>query len=62
MREYWQMLWLRGKPLNEGKIINWAELKRIGSRLGLTDDEFENLVTRLKGEVEKEKRQSSKRK
>jgi hypothetical protein len=62
LREYWQLLWLRAKPLNEGKIINWAELKRIGSKLGLNDDEFEGLVTRLKDEVHRSKKQSQKRK
>jgi hypothetical protein len=48
LREYWQLLWLRATPLNEGGVINWTELERIGSRLGLTNEDFESLVARLK--------------
>ena len=55
IKEYWQMLWLRAKPLNEGGVINWSELKRIGIRLGLSEKEFNEMVRRIQNEVETEK-------
>lgn len=54
IREYWQVLWLRAKPLNEGRVINWDELRRIARRLGLTDDEFDGMVKRIRSEVSEE--------
>jgi hypothetical protein len=52
LRDYWHVLWLRGRPLNEGGVIDWTELKRIGKNVGMSDEEFEKMVDRLKGEVE----------
>jgi len=39
-------------PLNEGGVINWAELKRIGKNVGMSDEEFEKMVDGVKAEVE----------
>ena len=54
IKEYWQVLWLRAKPLNEGRVVNWDELRRVARRLGLTDDEFDGMVSRIRSEVSKE--------
>lgn len=54
LHDYWQMLWLRARPVNEGTVINWVELKRIGKRLGMTDEEFSEMVNRVKGEVQEQ--------
>jgi hypothetical protein len=56
IKEYWQILWLRARPLNEGKVINWDELRRIGTRLGLSSNEFDEMVSRIRSEVDREKR------
>lgn len=55
IKEYWQVLWLRAKPLNEGRVINWNELKRIGTRLGLSESEFDEMVKRIRSEIGKAK-------
>lgn len=62
LREYWQLLWQRAKPLNDGRIINWEELKRIGERFGIVGEEFDGLVSKIKSEVESSKRQMQRRK
>lgn len=54
-REYWQLLWMRAIPLNEGKVINWDELRRIGARVGSTPDEFDALVANARLEINKER-------
>ena len=55
LRDYWNMLWLRATPLNEGKRINWPELKRIAMHLGITEPEYESMVTTLKEAMQREK-------
>ncbi len=59
LRDYWNVLWLRATPLNEGKRINWAELKRIASHLGLTESEYDLMVAKLKDEIQRRKSQLS---
>jgi len=54
LRDYWNVLWLRATPLNEGKRINWAELKRIALRVGMTESGFDAMVARLKNEVQRD--------
>jgi len=58
-RDYWNVLWLSGIPLNEGKRINWAELKRIASHLGMTESEYNSMVTELRDEIQRKKKQTS---
>ena len=48
LHDYWNMLWLKAIPLNEGKVINWNELQRIAKRVGLSKDEFSQMVEKLK--------------
>lgn len=56
LKNYWYVHWEKAIPLNEGVNINWDELKRIGSRLGLSDDEFESMVSNIRNEVQRMKR------
>ncbi len=56
LKNYWNVLWSGAIPLNEGRVIDWAELKRIGLRIGLSADEFDRMVTKIKEEVQREKR------
>jgi hypothetical protein len=55
-REYWNVLWNEAIPLNQGGVIDWGELRRIGMRIGLSSDEFDLLVSRLKETVQRDKR------
>jgi len=57
LNNYWTVLWDGATPLNERGIINWEELKRIGLRTGMTESEFEAMVSKVKNEVQREKRQ-----
>jgi hypothetical protein len=61
LKNYWNVLWNGAIPLNEGGIINWPELKRIGLRLGMADNEFESMISDLKAQVEREKRKLKRR-
>jgi hypothetical protein len=56
-RDYWNVLWLRAIPLNEGKRINWAELKRIALRVGMTEPDFNAMIARLKDEAQRDRQQ-----
>lgn len=56
LKNYWFVLWEGSTPLNEGGIINWAELRRISQRLGMTETEFGEVVSRVKEEVQRERR------
>ena len=58
-RDYWNILWLRAIPLNEGKRIDWAGLKRLALHLGMTESEYDSMVTKLKDEIQREKGQTS---
>lgn len=58
IKEYWQVLWFRAKPLSEGGVINWDELKRIGTRLGLSESEFDEMEGRIRSEIGREKNSS----
>ncbi|GAB4506897.1 MAG: hypothetical protein Fur0017_31500 [Anaerolineales bacterium] len=57
LKEYWVTLWNEAIPLNEGKVIDWDELKRIGTRLGMSKYEFDEMVSKAKERVQQEKRQ-----
>jgi len=48
LHDYWNVLWLKATPLNEGRVINWDELRRIANRIGMTDTEFDEMVERVK--------------
>lgn len=56
LRDYWNILWNEATPLNQGGIINWEELRRVGMRVGLLPDEFDSLTTKLKENVQRDKR------
>ena len=55
-KEYWVELWNEAIPLNEGKIIDWKELERIGIKLGMSKGEFDQMVSKIKERVQREKR------
>jgi len=55
-KEYWIELWNEAIPLNEGKIINWGEIKRIGEKLGMSENEFNQMASKVKEQVQREKR------
>ena len=55
---YWDNLWLSAKPLNEGKRIDWDELKAIARRVGLKDDEYDAIVDKWKSEIKSRKRRT----
>jgi hypothetical protein len=55
-RDYWDALWNGGISLHDGKEIKWEELKRIGLRVGVSEDEFQKMVSKLRDEVRREKR------
>ena len=52
--DYWNVFWDTAVSLNEGGAINWAELKQIGFRVGVNEQEFEKMVSKLKEEVANE--------
>ncbi|MBK8906187.1 MAG: hypothetical protein IPM53_33725 [Anaerolineaceae bacterium] len=56
LKNYWQVHWSLAIPLNEGIIIDWTELRRIGTKLGMDDKEFDELVLQVKSEVQAAKR------
>lgn len=56
LKDYYQTLWDEATPLNPGGVINWEELKRISSRVGMTEKEYEAMVSKAKDEVQREKR------
>lgn len=58
--DYWDTFWSAAIPLNEGKQINWEELKRIGLRAGVSEQEFNNIRTELEKEASKERRRLGK--
>jgi len=55
LKGYWNELWGGGTPLNEGGVIDWTELKRIGARAGVTESDFEAMVAKVRGELQREK-------
>jgi hypothetical protein len=55
LETYWNNLWLCAKPLNERKRIDWEELRLIGHRLGLSDEDFDALVDTWKAEIQRRK-------
>ena len=55
-REYWNVLWNEAIPLNQGGVTDWEELRRISIRIGLSSNEFDSLVSRLKEAVQRDKR------
>ena len=55
-KSYWNNLWSQAIPLNEGGFIDWEELERIGLKMGMTKDEFESMVSKMKDRVQQDKR------
>ncbi len=55
-KDYWNVLWNNATPLNQGGVINWVELQRISTRLGISENEFNEMVESLKKEVKQDKR------
>lgn len=56
LKNYWHVFWEYAIPLNEGKIINWNELKKIGIRIGIQENEFDSIVEKVKEDVKRDKR------
>jgi hypothetical protein len=56
-KDYYDTLWNEAISLNEGGVIDWVELKRIGLRLGMADDDFESMVKEVEKEVKRQKSQ-----
>lgn len=52
---YWNYLWSKAKPLNDGGRINWEEIKIISSRVGMTSDELESISRKWEQIVQKHK-------
>jgi hypothetical protein len=52
---YWNVLWHSATPLNEGKRINWDELKAIAHRVEMSEEEFNSIVSKWKDEVQRRK-------
>jgi len=53
---YWNNLWHSATPLNEGKRINWDELKAIAHRVGMSEEEFNSVISKWTDEVQRRKR------
>lgn len=58
LEAYWQNLWQSAIPLNEGKRINWIELKRVAQSLGVTSDEFDSLIEKTRQTIQRRSRRS----
>lgn len=43
---YWNNLWNSAIPLNDRGRINWDELKTIGHKVGMAEDEFNLVVSK----------------
>lgn len=56
LESYWSNLWFAAKPLNEGKRINWDELKAISQRVGMSIEEFDAMTSKWKDEIQRRKR------
>jgi len=50
---YWNNLWHSATPLNEAKRINWDELKAIASRVGMSEEEFNSVLSKWTDEVQR---------
>lgn len=61
LQYYWQAHWDRAIPLNEGGIINWEELRRIGLRFGVNQEKFNELVLTVRNDVQNIKRKLPKK-
>ena len=48
---YWGALWNKADSLNEGGDIKWEKLKRIATRLGMTDDQFKSMKDKVENEA-----------
>lgn len=55
---YWSNLWFHGKPLNEGKRINWDEIKFIARRVEMSEEELSTIVNKWKDEIQRRKRRN----
>jgi len=56
LTNYWNYLWSQAIPLNEANRVNWDELKRIAQRIGMTDTEFDSIVSKWRDEVQRRSR------
>lgn len=61
LKNYWNSLWDAAIPLNEGGIINWTELKRIGEKVGMSKDEFEAMKKQMVDEAHSMRKQLRRR-
>lgn len=58
-KDYWQILWQNSIPIiDDREAIRWDELKQLGIQFGIQEQEFEELVSKLKIVVQKVKKQA----
>jgi hypothetical protein len=55
-KDYWRVLWDDARMINEGGYIDWEELKRIGTRLKMSDNDFDALVAKVRARVKIDRR------
>ncbi len=60
LKSYWRIHWENAIPLNVGGVIDWNNLKEIGSKLGLSDEEFNTTIDKVKSEVQRIRHELSK--
>ena len=56
LKGYWNVLWEKSLPINDGGIINWGELKRVGLRFNIDENGFDKMVSEIKIKVNQIKR------
>lgn len=53
LKAYWDNLWQSAKPLNEGKQIDWEELKKIAHRYNMNEKQFDEYVEKTRTEIKR---------
>lgn len=53
---YWSHLWFNAKPLNEGRKIDWNEVKLLSQRVGVTEAEVDALIQNWRNSRKQPKR------
>jgi hypothetical protein len=58
-KEHWRVLLEEAVPLNVSANINWRELKRIGSNIGVGESEFNDIVDKCRNQIRSKKYKQS---
>lgn len=56
LKNYWQVLWDSATPLNTGRLIDWDEIRKLGTSIGLTESEIEDMLSKVRKDVERDGR------